>query len=118
MEVAMALRSSFFLLALCGTGVALAGQAAPGTNAASGPPSQDQSPAPVVRMTPPSATLQPAVDVLKTALGQLRIEKWKASAPIREEAQNNLNSVQRDVTSTLPSLLAAADAAPKPDPNS
>jgi hypothetical protein len=110
----MALRSSFFLLALCGSGVALAGQAAPGANPASGAPSQGQSPAQVVRTTAPSATLQPAVDVLKTALSELRIDKWKASAPIRDEAQNNQNSVQRDVTATLPGLLAAADV----DPNS
>jgi hypothetical protein len=65
-----------------------------------------------VSATPPSAILRPALDVLKTALSQLKIDKWKASGPVRDEAQQNLGSIQRDVTSTLPALLEAADAAP------
>ena len=103
----MALRTSLFLLAVCAPGIALVGQVAPGTNVAPVP-----QPAPVVKATPPSATLQPALDVLKTAMGGLRIEKWKASNAIRDEAQSNLGSVQRDLQSTLPSLLTTADAAP------
>ena len=105
LEVGMALRTSLFLLAVCWPGIALAGQTAPATSAA---------PAPVTRMnaTPPSATLRPALDVLKTAVGQLKIDKWKASGPIRDEAQSNLGSVQRDVASTHPTLLDAADASP------
>ena len=101
----MALRTSLFLLALCAPGIALAGQAAPAANVA-------PAPAPVVKATPPSATLQPSLDVIKTAMGGLHIEKWKASGPIRDEAQSNLGSVQRDLQSTLPTLLTAADAAP------
>ena len=103
----MALRTPFLLLAVCWPGIALAGQTAPGSSATQGP-------APVTRMnaTPPSATLRPALDVLKTAMGQLKVDKWKASGPVRDEAQSNLGSVQRDVASTLPTLLAAADAAP------
>jgi hypothetical protein len=103
----MALRTSFFLLALCGPGIVLAGQAAPSPNDAQGP-----GPAIEVKAILPSATLQPSLDVLKTALGQLKTDKWKASAPIRNEAQANLDSVQRDVTSTLPALLTASDASP------
>ena len=100
----MALRTSFFVLAVCAPGIALMGQNQPGTN---GPTS-----AAVVRATPPSATLRPSLDVLKTALVQLKIDKWKASNPIKDEAQKNLDSVQRDVASTLPALVATADAAP------
>jgi hypothetical protein len=107
MEVSMALRTSFFLLAVCGPGIALMGQNQTGMNAVPGPTS-----ATAAKATPPSATLRPSLDVLKTAVGQLRIDKWKASGPIRDEAQKNLESVQRDVASTLPTLLAAADAAP------
>ena len=103
----MALRTSLFLLAVCGPGIALAGQVASTTNVAPGP-----APTPAMRATPPSATLQPSLDVLKTAMGGLHIEKWKASNAIRDEAQSNLGSVQRDLQSTLPSLLTAADAAP------
>jgi hypothetical protein len=60
----------------------------------------------------PSAAIQPSLDVLRTAINQLRIDRWKASTPIRSEAQNNLASVQRDLQTTLPALLATADAAP------
>jgi hypothetical protein len=103
----MALRTSFFLLALCGPGIALMGQNQPGTSNVEG-----QAPAVAATSNLPSATLRPSLDVLKTALVQLKIDKWKASAPIKDEAQKNLESVQRDVASTLPALLAAADAAP------
>lgn len=103
----MVSRTSFFLLAMCWPGMALAGQNAPVANNIQGPDSATAD-----RATPPSATLRPSLDVLKTSLGQLKIDKWKASGPIRDEAQKNLESVQRDVASTLPTLLAAADAAP------
>jgi len=56
--------------------------------------------------------MQPALDVLKQALGTVNLEKWKASTPIKTEADGNLRSVQRDIESTLPPLLTAADAAP------
>ena len=101
----MASRTSLLLLAVCWPGIALAGQSAPGTSAV-------LTPVAAVSATPPSATLRPSLDVLKTALSLLRIDKWKASSAIRDEAQANLTSVQRDVASTLPTLLAAADAAP------
>ena len=56
--------------------------------------------------------MRPSLDILKTALGQLQINRWKASAPIRNEAETNIASIQRDVDSTLPTLLATADAEP------
>jgi hypothetical protein len=60
----------------------------------------------------PSRLLQPSLDVLRQALRDTRVEKWKGSGATRDEAQANLASIQKDVASTLPSLLAAADAAP------
>jgi hypothetical protein len=42
----------------------------------------------------------------------LRLDRWKAPNSIRDEAQANINSIQRDVQSTLPALLTTADAAP------
>jgi hypothetical protein len=116
----MALRASFFLLALCAPAMVLAGQPPsgnqPGTisnsparaNTPSGAPASD----PPAHANPPSAVLRPSLDMLHTALGNLSIDGWKASAAIRTEADGNLRSVQRDLQSTLPSLLAAADAAP------
>ena len=60
----------------------------------------------------PSAILRPSLDILKQAVASADAEHWKATSAIREEAQSNLQSVQRDLASTLPGLLSAADAAP------
>jgi hypothetical protein len=84
------------------------------------PAGQAQSPAPAQSqptavsqaapaLTKPSAHLQPA---LGQAIGALNLEKWKKGS-VRDEAATNLNSIQRDLQSTLPPLLAQADAAPE-----
>jgi hypothetical protein len=56
--------------------------------------------------------LQPALDVLKTAIGAVSIERWKGSSAARNEAETNVASIRRDIGGTLPGLLAQADAAP------
>jgi hypothetical protein len=97
----MEFRTSLSLLPLsCGAALFLAAQTAPTPASAPPPPA------------PPSATLQPSLDVLRTALTIIRVDRWKAPNAIRDEAQSNLGSIQRDVQSTLPALLATADAAP------
>ena len=101
----MALRKSLSLLPLCAPSLFLAAQTPPSPAPPADPPT-------VARATLPSATLQPALDILRTALYTVRIDRWKASNPIRDEAQSNIGSIQRDVQSTLPALLATADAAP------
>jgi hypothetical protein len=57
----------------------------------------------------PSALLQPSLDGLQQAVGGLQLEKWKKGS-VRDEAGVNLSSIQRDLQSTLPPLLAEADA--------
>ena len=99
----MAPRTSLILLTLCGPALLLAAQTQPNTA---------QAPLPTAPGTLPSATLQPSLDVLRTALVTLRVDRWKASNAIRDEAQANIGSIQRDVQTTLPALLATADAAP------
>jgi hypothetical protein len=96
-------RTSLFLLTLCAPALLLA---------QTPPAASPQPPDPPAAAALPSATLQPALDVLHTALDTLHIDRWKASNAIRDEAQANLGSIQRDVQSTLPALLASADAAP------
>jgi hypothetical protein len=104
----MALRMSLFLIAFYGSGVALAGQT-PGST----PSVQGTNPPMVAKSTPPpSGTLQPSLEILKQAIGTVKVEKWKASPAIRSEAESNAASIQRDLESTLPPLVAAADAAP------
>jgi hypothetical protein len=95
----MGLKVSIFLLALCGPGMFLSGQTVAPTS-------------PAANVDLPSQTMQPSLDVLKQALGMMKTDKWKASAAVRGEADTNLASIHRDVETTLPPLLAAADAAP------
>jgi len=59
-----------------------------------------------------SAMMQPALDTLAQAIEVLRPEKWKASDAIRQETGSNIDSIHRDIQTTLPQLLATADAAP------
>ena len=58
------------------------------------------------------ATLRPSVQLVKEALGSLNIDKWKASSAIKNEADANVQSIQRDLDQTLPGLVTTADAAP------
>jgi hypothetical protein len=101
MEGSMGLRVSIFLLAWCGPNMML------GQTAAAVPASS-----PVAKVDLPSATLQPALDVLKQAVNGVKTEKWKTSAAVRSETDANLASIRRDLEATLPPLLATADAAP------
>lgn len=90
---------AIFLMISCGPCIALAAQ----------PPAA----APVTSMqTKPSAMVQPAIDTLQQTLEVLRPDKWKASDAARQEAGANISSIHRDLEGALPSLLAAADAAP------
>jgi hypothetical protein len=56
--------------------------------------------------------MQPALNTLTQALEVLRPEKWKASDAIKQETSSNIDSIHRDIQTTLPQLLATADAAP------
>ncbi len=59
-----------------------------------------------------SSILSPALGQLRETLSGLRLDKWKAPGPVREEANGNIGSITRDLDGTLPGLLAAADGAP------
>ena len=62
--------------------------------------------------TMPSSLMQPALDTLQQTLGQLRPEKWKVSDTVQQEMSADLGSIRRDLETTLPPLLTAADNAP------
>lgn len=55
--------------------------------------------------------LQPALENVRRALVQVRVDKWK-KGNIREEAGQNIGQIQKDLDASLPSLERAADAAP------
>jgi hypothetical protein len=59
-----------------------------------------------------SDILNPALAQVKDAVGGLNIARWKAPNEVRAATQQNADSIQRDLSGTLPGLLATADAAP------
>ena len=77
----MILRTSAVLLALLPTSLLFA-QPAPAA-----PPAQFAG--------LPSATLQPSVEILKSAIGTANVDRWKASSAIKGEASANLRSIAR-----------------------
>lgn len=74
-------------------------------------PSANQ-PAPAQAAPKPSDLLHPALSQVSQAVVGLNISRWKAPGEVRQATQQNVDSIQRDLNSTLPGLLATADAAP------
>jgi hypothetical protein len=60
----------------------------------------------------PVATLRPALANVQTAIGNLSVQRWKASGDIRAATQQDVASMQRDLTNTLPGLLTQVEAQP------
>jgi hypothetical protein len=85
-------------------------QAATGS-AQNSPTTTAAAPKPNAGQVTPSGLLQPSLDTLQQTLGSVKVEKWKGGS-IRAEAAPNISSIQRDLESTLPSLIKDADAAP------
>src|SRR5258708_29380867 len=103
----------------CGSGAGAGVQPTPaGSSAPAAPtnPTIPANPAGVASTTAgfktASALLQPGLDAVNQALTMVRVDKWKAPGAVKDETDANLNSTRRDVETTLPGLLAAADAAP------
>ncbi len=67
---------------------------------------------PIAQPMLPSAIVQPALSDVQHSLSGLNIQRWKAPSEVRNNAQQNAASIQRDLTNTLPSLLGQADASP------
>jgi hypothetical protein len=67
---------------------------------------------PAASATLPSSVLRPALASLQQALSIARPEKWKAAPAITAESASDIASIQRDLASTLPPLLTAADDSP------
>jgi len=60
----------------------------------------------------PSDLLHPALSQVSQAVVALNISRWKAPGEVRGATQQNVDSIQRDLNSTLPGLLSTADSAP------
>jgi hypothetical protein len=59
----------------------------------------------------PSALLQSSLDMVQKAVAATKLDKWKKGT-VRDEAGTHISSIQRDLQTTLPPLLKAADDAP------
>jgi hypothetical protein len=72
------------------------------------------SPAAAVPATPgfAVASLRPALANVQTAVADLGVAHWKVSGATRAATEQDVASMQRDLTTTLPALMALADAAP------
>jgi hypothetical protein len=95
------------MLFLGGTGAARA-QAAPTAAPA-------QAPATAAAPAAPAGfamnNLRPALANVQTAITNLNVTHWKVPNDIRATTQQDINSMQRDLNTTLPGLMAQADTA-------
>lgn len=60
----------------------------------------------------PSALFAPAIGQVREALAITQPAKWKMPAPVTQETNANIASIQHDLDNTLPGLLATADSNP------
>jgi hypothetical protein len=98
------------LLFLGGSGAARAQAAPPPADAAAPAQAPAAAPAPVPTSFP-MTNLRPALANVQTAITNLNVSRWKAPNDIRTTTQQDINSMQRDLNTTLPGLLTQADAA-------
>ncbi|MGA8741095.1 MAG: hypothetical protein WB561_07910 [Terracidiphilus sp.] len=59
----------------------------------------------------PSEILQRSLDEVQQTVGAVKLDKWKRGT-VRDEAETNIDAIQRDMNGTLPALMKEADAAP------
>ena len=80
---------------------------------AAGPPAQPVAPP----VDPELASLLQQVEQLASAinvdLGRLRVDKWKTDSPNKQQAESDIDSLQRNLTAALPGFIAAVRNAPR-----
>jgi hypothetical protein len=100
--VLMARLLPFFLAGLL-TVISAAAQVTPGTSAQAAPPAA---------VNPLLVQLGQAADATRLDLAQLRIEKWKADARSKRRFQMDTESLERNLSQALPTLISGVRAAP------
>jgi hypothetical protein len=108
----MNIRLSLLYLFLAGVTV-LAQTPANGPSTSAGEHAPSVSSAPVSSVLPDLDRLRAAASQATLDLGHLRIDKWKADANSKQQAQANADSIQRNLTSALPVLIDAVRSAPQ-----
>ena len=92
----------------------ISGSGAASAQAPPPPAAPAQAPAAAAAPAPTSFSmnnLRPALNNVQNAITNLNVAHWKAPNDIRVTTQQDINSMQRDLNTTLPALMAQADAA-------
>jgi hypothetical protein len=103
-------RPAFALLAV----IAAAGLfpcAKPAFGQTDAPPAATPAPAPAAPARFTMADLQPALTTVQNAITAANTARWKVPNDVRANTQQDVNSMQRDLSVTLPGLMNAADSA-------
>jgi hypothetical protein len=58
------------------------------------------------------AQIEQTAQAANLALARLRIEKWKTDSSVKRQSQSDSDSVQRNVSAALPTLVSAVRSAP------
>lgn len=74
-------------------------------------PAQQAAPAAALIPRTASSLLQPALSQAQDTLSTLKIDKWKRGS-VRDEANENVRALLRDLQTNMSPLLTAADAEP------
>ncbi len=96
----------FFALAL----TAAAQVAAPTRNAA--PATQPAAGATNASFTSTLPQLQRAADNARVDLARVRVDRWKADSSVKQQTSANIDSLQRNLSGALPTLVTAAQQNP------
>jgi hypothetical protein len=64
-------------------------------------------------MLPELDRLQAAASATDSAIGRLRIDKWKADGTSKRQAESNAESIQRNLRSALPGMISAVRSSPQ-----
>jgi hypothetical protein len=107
------MRTLVVLFALLPT---LAMAQAPAATSATAPQS-GATPAPARSYTSPVLSeldhLQTAASQTNTEIARLKVDKWKADGNSKRQAESNAESIQRNLNSALPGMIAAVRSAPQ-----
>lgn len=82
----------------------------------------NQAPAPPVSYTSISelnqllANLQQASQATQEDLSHVRVQKWKADSGTKQQTQNNVESIQRNLQTALPGILNELKSSPESTP--
>ncbi len=105
-------RLASLLSAILLPGMLWAQVSAPSTPAANPQPNVPTTQVAPATMAASLPQLQEVIESTRVDLAKLRIDKWKTDAAVKQQAQGNVDSLQRNMTNALPGMAAAVQANP------